>query len=140
MSASDLNKLKRYSIDDRKSLVDRKSFGVLLEPNAAHWEMIAAMPDFLGARAFRTLVEGVHRAWKADALVGMSIGAHVFKVGLGPVLVDLMERGVLKAVAMHGAGAIHDFELALKGVTSEDVKTSLDDGSFGMAEETAQAF
>lgn len=136
----ELDKLKRYSIDDRKSLVDRTAFGTLLEPNAAHWELLAAMPDFLGARAFRTLVEKVHAAWKANALVGMSIGAHVLKVGLGPTLVDLMERGVLKSVAMHGAGAIHDFELALKGTTSEDVKTSLDDGSFGMAEETARAF
>jgi hypothetical protein len=136
----ELEKLKRYSIEDRKSLVDRAGFGTLLEPNAAHWELLAAMPDFLGARSFRTLVENVHRAWKANALVGMSIGAHVFKVGLGPTLVDLMERGVLKAVAMHGAGAIHDFELAYGGTTSEDVKTSLDDGSFGMAEETARAF
>jgi deoxyhypusine synthase len=136
----DLDKLKRYPLAERSNLVSRKSFGKLLEPTRAHWELIEAMPDFLGARSFRTLVEGVHRAWKSDKLVGMSIGAHVLKVGLGPLLVDLMERGVLKALAMHGAGAIHDFELALTGATSEDVKTSLEDGSFGMAEDTGRAF
>jgi hypothetical protein len=140
MTKLDLDQLERYPLDARNSLVHRESFGTLLEPSAAHWELIAAMPDFLGARSFRSLVEGVHRAWRANALVGMSIGAHVLKVGLGPTLVDLMERGILKAVAMHGAGAIHDFELAFQGATSEDVKTSLDDGSFGMAQETAREF
>lgn len=140
MSTPELDKLKRYALGTRQSLVHRDSFGVLLEPNAAHWEMLTSMPDFLGARAFRTLVERVGDAWQSGQLVGMSIGAHVFKVGLGPTLVDLMERGVLKAVAMHGAGAIHDFELAYHGATSEDVKGSLDDGSFGMAEDTARAF
>lgn len=135
-----MTELKRYPLSARKNLVHRSSFGRLLEPDPAHWAMIEAWPDFLGARAFRSLIEGVQRAWKADKLVGMSIGAHLFKVGLGPTLVDLMERGVLKAVAMHGAGAIHDFELAYQGATSEDVRTSLEDGSFGMAEDTARAF
>ncbi len=135
-----LDELTRYPLAERTNLVDRRQFGTLLEPSLAHWEMICAWPDFLGARSFRSLVEAVHRAWRGGALVGMSIGAHVLKVGLGPTLVDLMERGVLKAIAMHGAGAVHDFELASIGATSEDVRTSLEDGSFGMAEETAQAF
>jgi len=137
---TDLTQLKRYPLSERTNLVDRSRFGALLEPSRAHYEMIAAMPDFLGARAFRALVDGVHAAWKGEKLVGISIGAHVLKVGLGPTLIDLMERGVISAVAMHGAGAIHDFELALQGATSEDVKTSLEDGSFGMAADTAQAF
>lgn len=140
MSGPDLSALKRYPLGERESLVSRSRFGALLEPEAAHWAMIAAWPDFLGARGFRTLVEGAHRAWRGGALVGMSIGAHVLKVGCGPTLVDLMERGVLKAVAMHGAGAVHELELAMQGATSEDVKESLEDGSFGMAEETAQHF
>lgn len=140
MSTPELDRLKRYALGTRRSLVHRQDFGVLLEPNAAHWELIASMPDFLGARSFRTLVEKIGDAWQGGQLVGMSIGAHVLKVGLGPTLVDLMERGILKAVAMHGAGAIHDFELAYHGATSEDVKGSLDDGSFGMAEDTARAF
>ncbi|MBK6687238.1 MAG: hypothetical protein IPG45_22400 [Deltaproteobacteria bacterium] len=136
----DLSKLKRYPLAERQNLVDRSRFGTLLPPDLAYWRMIEAWPDFLGARAFRELVEGVYRAWQGGALVGMSIGAHVLKVGLGPTLVDLMERGILKALAMHGAGAIHDYELAATGKTSEDVKTSLEDGSFGMAEDTGRAF
>ncbi|MFO0728562.1 MAG: hypothetical protein U1E65_32600 [Myxococcota bacterium] len=138
--SSDLSKLKRYPLASRKNLVDRGRFGRLLQPQRAYWDLIEAWPDFLGAQAFRRLILGIHEAKRGGRRVGMSIGAHVLKVGLGPTLVDLMERGYLGAIAMHGAGAIHDYELALTGATSEDVGKSLDDGSFGMAEETAQAF
>ena len=66
------------------------------------------------------------------------MGAHVIKVGLAPVIIDLMERGIISGVAMNGAGIIHDFELAMAGQTSEDVAESLADGTFGMARETGQ--
>ena len=74
----------------------------------------------------------------AEVAVVFAMGAHVIKVALNPIVIDLMERGIISAVAMNGAGIIHDAELAMAGKTSEDVSTSLGDGSFGMAEETAE--
>ena len=79
----------------------------------------------------------MYEAYKNDKPIVIAMGAHVIKVGLNPVLIDLMERGVITAIAMNGAGIIHDSELAIAGKTSEDVESALGDGAFGMAKETS---
>ena len=97
-----------------------------------------ALPKLLGAADLRSAIEAVARAYRGKRTILWGLGAHVIKVGLAPLLVDLMERGVVSGVMMNGAGCVHDLELALIGRTSEDVEASLDDGSFGMAGETAE--
>jgi hypothetical protein len=75
-------------------------------------------------------------AARARRGVVLLVGGHVIKVGLGPLLRSLMARRVVTHLALNGAAAIHDFELAAYGGTSEDVESGLADGTFGMAEET----
>lgn len=101
---------------------------------AAFWD---ALPDILAARDLRFVVEQVARAAGRRAVVAM-LGGHVIKVGLGPLLVALMRRHAVTHVAMNGSAAIHDFELAAYGGTSEDVAAGLGDGTFGMADETGR--
>jgi len=96
-----------------------------------------ALPDVLAARDVRAVVADVAAAARRKAVVTL-LGGHVIKVGLGPLLIHLLDRGVLTHVAMNGAAAIHDFELAAFGGTSEDVAAGLGDGTFGMAEETGR--
>jgi hypothetical protein len=98
--------------------------------------MIESMPHILAGENFRAVVEAVRRAWDLEKPILWGLGGHVVKVGLGPTLIDLMERGFVNGVAMNGSTAIHDFEVALVGSTSEDVDAVLPGGKFGMAEET----
>src|SRR3977135_1142826 len=95
-----------------------------------------SLPSILGAADVRRVVEAIVAAKRRDAGIVWGIGAHVIKTGVSPVLIDLMERGYISALAMNGAGIIHDFEIALSGATSEDVDEMLGPGRFGMAEET----
>lgn len=99
---------------------------------------LAGLPDILGAADLREVIAAWSKAWKADRTVLFGFGAHLVKVGLAPVVVDLMERGAITALMTNGAGCVHDLELAVMGRTSEDVAASLDDGTFGMAGETAE--
>lgn len=101
-------------------------------------DFLAQLPDFLGARELRAAIDAWARAFEGGHTVLWAMGAHLVKVGLSPIVVDLLERGALGGIAMNGAGCIHDLELAMMGGTSEDVATSLDEGSFGMAGETAR--
>ncbi len=96
-----------------------------------------ALPDVLAARDLKAVIADLAAAAGRRAVVAL-LGGHVIKVGLGPLLIHLLDRGVLTHVAMNGAAAIHDFELAAFGGTSEDVAAGLADGTFGMAEETGQ--
>jgi hypothetical protein len=96
------------------------------------------MPDLLGAADLNAAIDAWVRAWQRDRLVLFGFGAHLIKVGLAPIVVDLMERGAIGGLMMNGAGCVHDLELAMMGRTSEDVAASLDEGSFGMAHETAE--
>jgi hypothetical protein len=134
-----LERLKTYSLADRPSLVSRESFArATVPPPGAVAALLESMPDVLGARALRRLAAAIVAARRAKAPVLLGLGAHVLKVGLTPLLVDLMERGFVQGVALNGAGAIHDAELAMVGATSEDVAAALSDGSFGMARDTAE--
>jgi hypothetical protein len=97
---------------------------------------VDGLPRLLAGDDFRAVVDAVLAARRADRPIIWGIGAHVIKTGLSPVLVDLMRRGCVSAVALNGAGLIHDFEIAVSGATSEDVDAALGPGAFGMAEET----
>jgi hypothetical protein len=105
---------------------DDRSFSAFLD----------SLPDVLAARDLRAVIAGVAGARRAGRAVVLLVGGHVIKVGLGPLLVDWLRRGVIAHLALNGAAAIHDFELAAFGGTSEDVESGLADGTFGMAEET----
>jgi hypothetical protein len=97
---------------------------------------LKSLPSLLAAADFKSVVEAIVNAKREGRAIIWGLGAHVLKTGLSPVLVDLMERGYVSAVATNGAGIIHDFEIALSGGTSEDVDATLGPGTFGMAEET----
>ena len=99
---------------------------------------IDALPDVLVARDFRAVVDAIVRAAEKRRGVIAMLGGHVVKTGLAPLLVDLMRRGVITHLAMNGSAAIHDYEVARFGATSEDVASGLRDGTFGMAEETGR--
>jgi deoxyhypusine synthase len=102
--------------------------------------LIGAMPRILAGRVLRELVREIVRAHRKGRPVVLALGGHVIKVGLGPVINDLIRREIVGAVALNGGAAIHDYEIAIAGHTSEDVAASLGDGQFGMARETGDAF
>jgi hypothetical protein len=135
----DLQGLKTYSIAKRRNLVNLRDFGTLADGRKAA-DFINSLPSIYAARDLRALINDIVRAARKKKTVACAIGGHVIKVGCGPVLADLVQRGVITAVAMNGAAAIHDYELSLIGETSEDVAETLQNGSFGMARETAEAF
>ena len=97
-----------------------------------------SLPDILAVKSFRAVVEGIVKARQRGRPVILGMGAHPIKVGLSPILVDLLKKGIVTAVAMNGAVIIHDFELAYLGHTSEEVDAEIDSGRFGMAEETGR--
>lgn len=101
-------------------------------------DFLGSLPDILAARDFKSVVTAIVNARKKDRPVILGMGAHPIKVGLSPVIINLMEKNMITAVAMNGACIVHDFELSLIGHTSEDVAKELCDGSFGMAKETGQ--
>lgn len=135
----DLRGLKTYSIARRRNLVHHRDFGKLADGRKAA-DLINSFPSIYAGRDLRALIHDVVRAHRGRKVVACALGGHVIKVGCGPVIGDLVERGVITAVAMNGAAAIHDYELSLIGETSEDVAETLQDGTFGMARETASAF
>ncbi len=106
---------------------------------ASFSEFLEGMPGILGAADLRAIVKAAARAHGRRKLMLWGFGAHLIKVGLAPVVVDLMDRGLVGGLLMNGAGCVHDLELAMMGRTSEDVAPALDDGSFGMARETSEA-
>lgn len=133
----DLSKLKTMSIADRKSKVSINDFSRVHEPGSGIGDFIDSLPDILAGRWIRTVIDRIIMARKRGKPCAVAMGAHVIKCGLSPVIIDLMRRGVITSLAMNGAGAIHDSEIAFFGETSEDVVDGMQTGMFGMAEETA---
>jgi hypothetical protein len=127
-----------YPLSSRKSKVNVREFAKPPAANASVTKFLDSLPNFLAAKDLRQLLAAIHRAHKKRAPILWGIGGHVIKVGLGPVLIDLMRRGFVSGIAMNGAALIHDFEIALAGNTSEDVDAGLGAGQFGMASETGQ--
>ena len=134
----DLTKIKTYSIKRRKNLVNIGQFGKPIEFKNFN-KFIDSLPNILAANDLRNVIDNIARAHNKGRQVVLALGAHVIKCGLSPIVIDLMKRGIVTAVAMNGSGAIHDYEISLIGETSEDVSHSLKDGTFGMAKETAEA-
>ena len=134
----DLGGVRTYALASRKSKVSRADFARPLPRGARVKDLLDALPRVLGAQALRDLAAEVLRAGGAGKPILWGLGAHVMKVGLSPVLVDLMEKGFVSGLAMNGAGVVHDFELAVAGHTSEDVSAGLGAGEFGMARETGE--
>jgi len=131
-----LSGIRTYPLASRKSKTRAEDFATPVARGASFKTWLDALPGILGAADIRRAVEAIVAAKKRGAGIIWGIGAHVIKTGVSPVLIDLMERGYVSALATNGAGIIHDFEIALSGATSEDVDESLGPGQFGMAEET----
>ncbi len=132
-----LKQLRRYSVTERPSKVAQGSFAKVTPAGSSFRTFTGNLPRILAAEKFGCLVEAIASAHRRRRTVLVMLGAHVLKVGLSPLLVDLIERRIVTAIAMTGSGIIHDFELAYQGQTSEEVAEALADGSFGMARETA---
>lgn len=130
--------LKTYPLHSRKSKVNTKNFSSALAPNEIFSQFVDSLPDILAGKDFKEFISLMARAKKKNKAIIFALGAHVIKVGLSPVLIDLMREGWITALAFNGAGIIHDFEIAFSGQTSEDVELQLKDGQFGMAHETAE--
>jgi hypothetical protein len=134
----DLAGVVTYPLASRPSKVTTRDFARPYTRGAGVSGLVDSLPDLLAARDFRAIVSAMTDARRRGAPIVWGLGAHVVKTGLGPVLVDLMARGFVSAIALNGAGVIHDFEIALGGGTSEDVEAALGPGRFGMAKETGE--
>ncbi|MCX7793564.1 MAG: deoxyhypusine synthase family protein [Thermodesulfovibrionales bacterium] len=131
-----LKGLKTYSIKKRKSKVRKEFLATPYQKGAFFREFVRGLPDILQARALKELAETIVRSRKEGRPVVLGMGAHVIKVGLSPIINDLINKGIITAIATNGACVIHDFELSYAGHTSEDVHEEIKTGMFGMAEET----
>src|SRR5271169_5257242 len=127
-----------YPLASRKSKISIRDFAKPPATNTSLTKFLDSLPNILAAEDLRHLLAAIHRARKQKRAILWGIGGHVIKVGLGPLLIDLMQKGFVSGIAMNGAAMIHDFEVAMVGNTSEDVEAGLVAGEFGMAEETGK--
>ena len=134
----DISRLKTYPLKTRNSKVKVSDFSVPWRRGGSFTKFLSNLPDILAVKTLRSLATAIARARRKGRPVIVGMGAHPTKVGLNPVLVDLMRRDIVTAMAFNGAVVIHDFELALMGHTSEEVEAEIDSGRFGMAEETGR--
>lgn len=134
----DFSRIRTYPVAERANKVNLASFASPHAAGATFQEFLDHLPDFLAVQDFRRIVKAIVAAIRTGKPVLLMMGAHSIKVGLNPIFVDALRRGLVQAVAFHGAGAIHDFELCYQGETSEDVQRGLNDGSFGMVDETGR--
>jgi hypothetical protein len=133
-----VTELKTYPLKKRHSKVRVSDFARPWRRGSSFTRFYRGLPDILAVKTLRAVAKAIATAHRRGRPVIVGIGAHVVKVGLNPILVDLMQQGIVTAIAMNGAGIIHDFELALMGHTSEEVDAEIDAGRFGMAEETGR--
>ena len=134
----DLSRLRTVPVGGRANKVDPSLLAHTPGADRSFQAFLGSLPDVLAARDLRTTADAVAAAARGHRGVVLLLGGHVIKVGLGPLVADWVRRGIVTHVAMNGAAAIHDFELAAFGGTSEDVAAGLEDGTFGMAEETGR--
>jgi hypothetical protein len=133
-----LGAVRTYPLSSRLSKVNVADFAKPPAANVSISKFMDALPNFLAAEDLSQLLGAVQRARAGKKAILWGIGGHVIKVGLGPVLIDLIERGFVSGIAMNGAALIHDFEIAMVGNTSEDVDAGISAGQFGMARETGE--
>jgi len=136
----DLNGLKTYDLKSRPSKVFYEDLGYPVGPGASVGDWLDSLPRLLAANDLRSVRDHLCRAYEQQRTTVAALGGHAIKTGCAPYLIDWVECGLISAVVLNGAAAIHDFELALVGKTSEDVAAQLPRGQFGMARETADAF
>ena len=133
-----LKSVKTYSLSGRKSKVSISSFAGIPEKGDAFSAFLGKLPDAFAAHDFRSVGRAVVQARKLQRPVILGMGAHPIKLGLSPVIIELMRRGIITAIATNGASVIHDFEIAMAGQTSEDVARELCAGAFGMSKDTGR--
>jgi hypothetical protein len=133
-----LDKVKTYPLKERGSKVKIEDFGKAWESGQSMSQWLRSLPKILAGNEFREVVEGLVQAAVSDKTIILALGAHAIKVGLNPIILDLLDRRIISGLAMNGAGIIHDAELAMVGHTSEDVAAEIGTGKFGMAEETGR--
>lgn len=134
----DFRQIRTYPIRERDNKVRLRDLARAWTAGGSFATFLDSLPRVLVGNDFRAVVEATVTAIRQHRPVVVMMGAHPIKCGLNPILVDLMQRGMISALAFNGAGAIHDFELAYLGETSEDVQRGLEDGSFGMIDETGR--
>jgi deoxyhypusine synthase len=132
----DFSKVRTFSVKKRFSKVQTSLLGKKIKKGASVRSFLRGLPDILAAQNMTAIARKIADSKRSNKTVLLGMGAHPIKVGLSPLIIDFLERGIIHAVALNGAGVIHDFELAYMGETSEDVAATLKDGSFGMGEET----
>lgn len=132
----DLSRARTYPLKNRPSKVDVSAFARPHAKGGSVSRFLEELPSILGAQSLRDLAHAVVHARLDGKAILWGLGGHVIKTGLAPILIDLMDRGLVTGLALNGSGIIHDFEIALVGATSEDVEKQLEQGAFGMAEET----
>ena len=137
MDPIDLNRIKTTSLQGQTRKVEVDAFARAFSPGSSFRDFFRSLPGVLASAELKAVVEAFVQARQEGKMVILAMGAHPIKVGLSPVIIQLLETGVIKAVAMNGAGVIHDLEIAMVGQTSEDVESELNKGTFGMAEETS---
>jgi hypothetical protein len=128
--------VRTYPLAARKSKVNASDMAKPAGRGGSISKFLDSLPNILAARDLRDIAAAVHSARRHKRAILWGMGGHVIKVGLAPVLIDLMDKGFVSGIAMNGAALIHDFEMAMAGNTSEDVDASLGKGQFGMAAET----
>ena len=134
----DFSRIRTYPLRERPNKVHLDALARVWSKGGTLAQFLDSLPKILVGNDFRAIVEATATAVRNQRPVIVMMGAHPIKCGLNPILIDLMQRGIVNAVAFNGAGAIHDFELAMIGETSEDVQRGLDDGSFGMIDDTGK--
>ncbi|KPJ63737.1 MAG: hypothetical protein AMJ45_06945 [Syntrophobacter sp. DG_60] len=133
-----LKNIQTYSLKKRQSKVSIKDFGSSWISGGKMSLWFERLPNILAGNDLRRLIDRLTIAVKEKKTIIVAMGAHTIKVGLSPVILDLMEREIITGIAMNGAGIIHDLEVAMVGATSEDVDNELPNGRFGMAKETGE--
>jgi len=140
----DLSRVSTRPLDGRESIVEISRFGTVPdvgEDGAVDvGTLLDSLPDFLAARNLRALSSRVAQAHRGRHGVAVAMGGHVVKTGCAPTIIDLMRRGIVTSLHMAGSTAIHDWEIARTGHTSEDVAAALGGGAYGMSDETGRAF
>lgn len=134
----EFSQIRTYPVAERANKVAVECFAQPHRAGSGFQEFLNRLPAFLAVEDLRKTVRAIATAVRNQRPVLLMMGAHSIKVGLNPIFVDAMRRGIINAVAFNGAGAIHDFELCYQGETSEDVQRGLNDGSFGMVDETGR--
>ena len=134
----ELDKVKTYPLTSRASKVKLQDFAKPIGDDALLSDFLAGLPNVLAGQSIREIAERVRRARDLKKPIIWGMGGHVIKTGLAPVIIDLMKRGYVSAIAANGSVLVHDSEIAMVGSTSEDVDATRSEGAFGGAEETAQ--